>query len=276
MIEEVFRRAAEFDLVHFHTDYIHLPVACRMETPHVTTLHGRLDLPELAPLYRMFSDVPLISISDSQREPLRRANFVGTIHHGLPKNLYELDESPEPYLAFLGRVSPEKGLDRAIAIAKQTGRELRIAAKVDRKDQEYFETEIRSQLDDPLITFMDEVGDSEKQELLGKASAVLFPIDWPEPFGIVMIEAMACGTPVIAFRRGSVPEVIDEGVTGFIVESVEESVQAVGKLSTIDRRLCRKVFEQKFSSTRMAQDHGVLYRKLQDSKAQGITIEVRQ
>jgi len=276
MMEEVFRRERDFDIIHFHIDYLHYPVSSRMETPCVTTLHGRLDLPELASLYRTFPDVPLISISKAQRAPLPWVNWVGMVHHGLPKNLYALEESPEPYLVFLGRISPEKGVDRAIEIAREAGMPLRIAAKVDKADQEYFDEKIKPLLDNPQIEFVNEVGDKDKQRLLGKAAALLFPIDWPEPFGIVMIEAMACGTPVIAFPKGSVPEVIDDGVNGFIVKDIAEAVRAVENLPALSRALCRQMFEQRFSAARMAGDYARLFEKLQLPASPAVAVEVQE
>ena len=266
MIEEVLQRAAEFDVIHFHVDYLHFSVARRLETPHLTTLHGRLDLADLPALYRTFSDVPVNSISEAQRKPLPEANYVGTVYHGVPKGLYTCEESPDSYLVFIGRVSPEKGLGRAIEIAKQARLPLKIGAKVDKTDREYYEREIEPALHDPSIEFLDEVDDREKQQLIGKAAALLFPIDWPEPFGIVMIEAMACGTPVIAFPRGAVLEVIDDGVTGFVVHSEEQAVKAIKKLPGLSRNLIRQIFERRFSSTRMAQDYIALYKKLRSAR----------
>jgi glycosyltransferase involved in cell wall biosynthesis len=260
MIEHVLQRAEEFDLIHFHLAQVHFPVARRLPTPHVTTLHGRLDLPELVPLYREFSDIPVVSISDAQRWPLPDAGWIGTVHHGLPVDLLQFHADPGQYLAFLGRVSPEKRVDRAIAIAKACGCPLRIAAKVDPADEEYFKREIQPQLDHPLIEFIGEISEADKSAFIGGARALLFPIDWPEPFGLVQIEALACGTPVIAFRGGSVPEVLDAGVTGFIVDSVEEAVEAVGRIGEIDRSVCRRVFERRFTVTRMALDYIGVYR----------------
>jgi glycosyltransferase involved in cell wall biosynthesis len=262
MLDEVFERAREFDVVHFHIDYLHFPLSSRAQIPNVTTLHGRLDLPELAPVYRQFSTLPLISISDAQRKPIPWANWRATVLHGMPLNLFSLQPVPGRYLAFIGRISPEKRVDRAIEIAKQADMPLRIAAKVDRVDQEYFEAKIQPLLDHPLIEFIGEIGENEKQEFLEGAYALLFPIDWPEPFGLAMIEAMACGTPVIAFRRGSVPEVVDDGVTGFIVGSVEEAVKAVNKIGLLDRSECRSVFERRFSASRMAADYVTEYTRL--------------
>jgi glycosyltransferase involved in cell wall biosynthesis len=255
MLEQVLKRSNSFDIIHFHVDYLHFPLSRRLERPQVTTLHGRLDLPDLVPVYREFYDMPVVSISDSQRTPLPHANWVRTIHHGLPESLYQFCPQPEGYYAFIGRISPEKRVDRAIEIAKQTGVKLKIAAKVDEVDREYFEKEIRASLDHPLIEFIGEIGEDKKSDFLGNARALLFPIDWPEPFGLVMIEAMACGTPVIAYRCGSVPEVIDHGLNGFIVQNMEEAVEAARQVTNLDRRNCRETFERRFSVRRMAQEY---------------------
>ena len=262
LIEDALRHADEFDVLHFHTDYLHYPFMRRRPHAHLTTLHGRLDLPGMPELYAEYADEALVSISDDQRRPLPRANWIGTVQHGMPLWLHRAGRGDGGYLAFLGRISPEKGPERAIAIAKRTGIPLRIAAKVDPADRSYFEAEIRPLLDHPLIEFIGEVNETEKSELLRGAMAVLFPIDWPEPFGLVMIEAMACGTPTIAFRAGSVPEVIDEGVSGFIVASVDEAVDAVGRLHLIDRASCRARFEKRFAADRMADDYVRLYERL--------------
>jgi len=262
MLEQVIKRAEEFDIIHFHIDYLHFPFSRRQRIPHLTTLHGRLDIPELAALYREFNEMPVVSISNAQRMPLPWLNWQKTVYHGLPLNLYRLREQPGEYLAFLGRICPEKGVDRAIEIAKRSGMKLLIAAKVDRADREYFKSVIKPLLNQPFVEFIGEIGEREKNDFLGKAFALLLPLDWPEPFGMVMIEAMACGTPVIAFQRGSAPEVIDEGVTGFIVQNVDEAVEAVKRVPTLDRRVCRKVFEQRFNVTRMAAEYISVYEKL--------------
>jgi glycosyltransferase involved in cell wall biosynthesis len=262
MIERVLQRAAEFDLIHFHLAQIHFSIARRLETAHVTTLHGRLDLPELVPLYREFRDIPVVSISDAQRLPLPEAGWIGTVYHGLPVDLLQFQPKAGNYLAFLGRVSPEKRVDRAIAIATACGYPLKIAAKVDPADQEYFEEEIQPLLGHPLVEFIGEIGEEQKSAFLGGARALLFPIDWPEPFGLVQIEALACGTPVVAFRGGSVAEILDEGVTGFVVDSVEQAIEAVRHIDRIDRWMCRLAFEARFSSTRMALDYVGLYQQL--------------
>jgi glycosyltransferase involved in cell wall biosynthesis len=262
MIEKVLRAASEFDIIHWHIDYFHFPFSRRHTAPHVTTLHGRLDIPDLIPLYQEFPEMPVISISDDQRAPLPWANWVGTVHHGLPEDLYSFHEGPGKYLAFLGRISPEKRVDRAIEIAKQLDTPIKIAAKVDDADRDYFEQEIEHLLDHPLVEFIGEIGEEEKEEFLGNACALLFPIDWPEPFGLVMIEAMACGTPVVALRRGSVPEVLDHGITGFICDSMDEAAEATQLVQTLDRRRCREVFEARFSAARMARDYVKIYERL--------------
>jgi glycosyltransferase involved in cell wall biosynthesis len=262
MLERVFGSLSDFDFVHFHVDYIHFPLSRRERPPHLTTLHGRLDIPDLVPLYREFPEMPLTSISTAQRAPLPWLNWIATVHHGLPPDLYVLREDPEPYLAFVGRVSPEKRLDRAIEIARCVGMPLKVAAKVDPADRAYFEQQIRHQLAQPFIEYLGEVGDEEKNEVLGRAHALLFPIDWPEPFGLVMIEAMACGTPVIAWRNGSVPEVIEPGVSGFLVDSIDEAIGAVRRVETLSRRRCREAFEARFTAPRMARDYAALYARI--------------
>src|SRR5215472_113662 len=248
MLERVFQRAAEFDIVHFHVDYLHFPFSRRQPITDVTTLHGRLDIQDLVPLYREFRDMPVISISNAQRAPLPWANWQATVYHGVPAELYRFRAEPGSYLAFLGRISPEKRVDRAIKIAKQVEIPLKIAAKVDPVDKQYFESVIKPLLRDRLVEFVGEIGDEEKNAFLGNAYALLLPIDWPEPFGLVMIEALACGTPVIAYRRGSVPEVLEDGVTGFTVQGLEEAVKAVGQIPLLSRSRCRQVFEERFSA----------------------------
>jgi len=262
MLERVFQRAAEFDIVHFHVDYLHFPLSRRQPITHVTTLHGRLDIPDLVPLYREFRDMPVISISNEQREPLPWANWQATVYHGVPTSLYQFRSEPGSYLAFLGRISPEKRVDRAIKIAKQAQIPLKIAAKVDPVDKDYFENAVKPLLRHPLVEFVGEIGDGEKDEFLGNAYALLLPIDWPEPFGLVMIEAMACGTPVIARRRGAVPEVMEEGHTGFIVRNLEEAVEAVRRVPELNRKRCREFFEKRFTATRMAHDYLRVYERL--------------
>jgi glycosyltransferase involved in cell wall biosynthesis len=262
MIEQVFRQASRFDLIHWHLDYLPFPLARRQATPHVTTLHGRLDLPELGPLYAAFTDVPVVSISDAQRAPLPGVNWQGTVYHGLPSELYTFRPEPGDYLAFLGRISPEKRVDRAVAIAQRLGMPLKIAAKVDPVDRDYFEAVVAPLLRAPRVEFVGEIGEGEKDAFIGHAAALLFPIDWPEPFGLVMIEAMACGTPVIAYRRGSVPEILEDGVTGFIVDDLAGAVRAARRLPALSRRRCRERFEARFSAARMARDYLALYRQL--------------
>jgi glycosyltransferase involved in cell wall biosynthesis len=262
MLEMVHRQLHDFDLVHFHIDYLHFPLVTRYPVAALTTLHGRLDIPDLIPLFQEFPNVNVVSISNTQRKPLSWANWRGTVHHGLPIGLYRFQEKPGSYLAFLGRISPEKRVDRAIEIAQRTGVELKIAAKVDAVDRDYFETKIRPLLDDPLIEFIGEIGEAEKNEFLGNALAVLFPIDWPEPFGLVMIEAMACGTPTIAYRNGSVPEVLENKKTGFIVDSLQDAVNAVDRIPLLSRRTCREVFERRFSASRMACDYLAIYKAI--------------
>jgi glycosyltransferase involved in cell wall biosynthesis len=265
-LDQVFHNAASFDIIHFHLDYLHFPFARRLGRPNVTTLHGRLDLPDLVRLYEEFTDVPVVSISNSQRSPLPSINWQGTVYHGIPSDLYDLKRSQGTYLAFIGRISPEKRVDRAIEIARRANIKLKIAAKVDPVDKHYMETKIRPLLDHPLVEFIGEIGEKEKPEFLGNAFALLFPIDWVEPFGLVMIEAMACGTPTIAFRRGSVPEIIDGGVTGFVVENIEESLAALAKVQRFDRVRCRRVFEERFSASRMTADYLKTYERLIDGK----------
>jgi glycosyltransferase involved in cell wall biosynthesis len=265
-LDQLYQNAASFDIIHFHTDYLHFPFSRRLGRPNVTTLHGRLDLPDLAPLYEEFSDVAVVSISNSQRRPLPSINWQGTVYHGIPSNLYELRRDQGTYLAFIGRISPEKRVDRAIEIARRANIKLKIAAKVDPVDKQYMETKIRPLLDHPLVEFIGEIGEKEKPEFLGDAFALLFPIDWVEPFGLVMIEAMACGTPTIAFRQGSVPEIIDSGVTGFVVDNVDESLAALAQVRYFDRARCRRVFEQRFSASRMAADYLQTYERVIDAK----------
>lgn len=273
MIEQVFAQSDDFDLIHFHTDYLHFPRSRRERSYSLTTLHGRLDIPDLQPLYRKFGTIPLVSISDAQRKPLPWVRWLGTVHHGMPPKDLCFNGAPGQYLAFLGRVSPEKGLDEAIEIALRSGRNLKIAAKVDRIDRDYFEARIKPLLQHPLIEFIGEIGCSEKQEFLGNAAALLFPINWPEPFGIVMIEAMACGTPVIAYPFGSVPEIIVDGVSGFLVCSREEAVQAVRAIDQIDRQNCRKHFELNFTNDRMAREYLGIYQKLVHPTSASISVE---
>jgi glycosyltransferase involved in cell wall biosynthesis len=264
MLDKVLEQAEDFDILHFHIDYLHFPATGNLHLPAVTTLHGRLDLPDLVPLYQRFARQPLVSISQAQREPLGRVNWVGNVYHGLPVNLFHLNPNPQNYLAFLGRISPEKRPDRAIAIAKRAGIPLKIAAKVDNADREYFETTIKPLLNDPGVEFIGEINETQKQEFLGNAMAYLFPIDWPEPFGLTMIEAMACGTPTIAYRHGSVPEVIENGLTGYIVHNEDEAVEAAKRISNFNRARCRAGFERKFTVCRMAKQYLSIYEALAD------------
>ncbi len=262
LLEEVARRVDEFDLLHWHIDYLHYPLSRRLGRPNLTTLHGRLDIPDLVPLYREFDEVPVVSISDSQRGPVPAANWIGTVHHGVPRDLHRPGDGGGRYLAFLGRISPEKRVDRAIEIARRSGWPLRIAAKVDPVDRVYFETEIRALLDAPHVEFLGEIAEEEKEAFLGGAAALLFPIDWMEPFGLVMIESLACGTPVVAWRQGAVPEIIEHAVTGFTVHTVAEAAAAVGRLGRISRSRCREEFERRFTADRMARDYVALYERL--------------
>jgi glycosyltransferase involved in cell wall biosynthesis len=265
MLEQVRRRANDFDFLHFHLDYYPFSLFSRQSTPFVTTLHGRLDLPELQPIFHTFSSVPVISISNAQRRPLSQARWVRTIYHGLPEQLLQPTSASQSYLAFLGRIAPEKAVDRAIRIAQQCGIPLKIAAKVDRVDREYFEQRIRPLIVPPHVEYIGEINDDEKSEFLSGAYALLATIDWPEPFGLVMIEAMACGTPVIAFNRGSVPEVVDVGVTGFVVEDELGAIGAVERLSELNRDHVRRRFEERFTSRRMAQEYLAVYRTVSES-----------
>jgi glycosyltransferase involved in cell wall biosynthesis len=265
MLEEVYRRAGDFDLIHFHIDYLHFPLSRRLLDAHVTTLHGRLDIPDLQPLYREYAEMPVVSISNAQRTPLPWINWQATVYHGLPHHgLFTFRGRPGDYLAFIGRISPEKRVDRAIEIAQRAGMRLKIAAKVDRADRDYYRETIEPLIRraGPRVEFLGELGGQAKDEFLGGAYALLFPIDWPEPFGLVMIEAMACGTPVIAWRCGSVPEVMQDGVTGFVVDNLDDAVRAVGRVAELSRARCRQVFEERFTAARMARDYLAVYRRL--------------
>jgi glycosyltransferase involved in cell wall biosynthesis len=268
MLEHVYRRADQFDVLHFHIDYFPFSLFKRQPVPFVTTLHGRLDLPEFAEVYNAFPDVPVVSISDSQRHPLPRLGWVGTVLHGLPPGLLMPQPVERGYVAFLGRISPEKGLDKAIRIAARAGVKLKVAAKVDKVDQDYFDQAIRPLLGHGTVEFIGEINDQQKPAFLSGARALLFPIDWPEPFGLVMIEAMACGTPVIAFNRGSVPEVLEHGVTGFIVEDESSAAAAIGQLGALDRARVHARFEQRFTARRMAEDYLDIYDRLIDREGQ--------
>jgi glycosyltransferase involved in cell wall biosynthesis len=265
MLDQVSSMAEEFDVIHFHTDYLHFPLTKKISVPYITTLHGRLDLPELVPLYRHFHEVPLISISDSQRTPLPWVNWQATVYHGLPPDLYTFHPHPGDYFVFIGRISPEKRVDRAIDIALRCEMPLYIAAKVDKPDEPYFDACIKPLLDHPLIEYIGEIGEQDKCSLLGRAAALLFPIDWPEPFGLVMIESFACGTPVIAYRHGSVPEIMENGVTGYVVTNQDEALAAAGQIGQLDRALCRKVFERRFTAKHMADSYLNVYQRMRQN-----------
>jgi glycosyltransferase involved in cell wall biosynthesis len=266
MLEIVAQEASEFDIVHFHIDYLHFPVTRRQNCPSVTTLHGRLDIPDIHALFREFPEMNLVSISNAQRQPMKWANWVGTVPHGLPEHLYQPSYNQGKYLAFLGRISPEKRVDRAIELAKRVGLPIKIAAKVDQADKDYFESEIRRLLDHPLVEYIGEIGEHEKAEFLGNAFALMFLINWQEPFGLVLAEATACGTPVIAYRMGSVPEIIDDGITGYIVDGMDAAVNAVRRIDALDRRTIRRVFEQRFSARRMCHDYLHIYQRIRDGE----------
>ncbi|HXS51841.1 MAG TPA: glycosyltransferase family 4 protein [Usitatibacter sp.] len=262
MVHDVVELADEFDVVHFHIDYVHFPSARHANLPSLTTLHGRLDIPDLVPVFRRYPDMRLVSISDAQRKPLPWASWIGTVHHGLPRQLLAPGAGGGGYLAFLGRVSPEKRLDRAIRIAQRVGLPLRIAAKIEKIDLAYYESVVKPMLALPGVEFVGEIGERDKAAFLGNAAALLFPIDWPEPFGLVMIESLACATPVLAFDRGSVREVIEPGTGGWIVASEDEAVAALARLGDIDRAACRRSFEERFTSERMARDYLRLYARV--------------
>ena len=255
------KEAQQFDIIHSHLDFLGFPLGRRAQTPVVTTLHGQLDLPELLPIFEEFADMPLCSISNAQRLPLPHLNWQDTVYHGLPA-VYPFYPAPGSYLAFLGRISPEKRPDHAIEIARRVGMPLRMAAKVDPADREYFVTQIEPLLEDPLVEYVGEISDAQKGDFLGKAAAVICPYDWPEPFGLVLIEALSCGTPVLAYRRGSIPEIIDDGLTGFICDDLNEMVTAVSRLSVIQRQHCRQAFESRFTAARMAKEYVALYENL--------------
>lgn len=272
MLDQVASQRERFDALHFHIDYLHFLLSRHLRLPQLTTLHGRLDLPELQGVYDHFGDMPVVSISDAQRGPVPQANWVGTVHHGLPEDLLRFAPEGGSYLAFLGRISPEKRVDRAIHIASALGVPLKIAAKVDRVDEDYFNEEIVPLLNNPLVEFVGEIDDSRKSAFLGAARALLFPIDWPEPFGLVMIEAMACGTPVVAFDGGSVREVIDPGITGFIVNDHEQAIEATRLVGDLDRRRIRDTFERRFTARRMAEDYLRLYEHTASADPRAVTV----
>jgi glycosyltransferase involved in cell wall biosynthesis len=262
MMERVMRDVSTYDIVHYHIDYLHFPLSRRTHVPHVTTLHGRLDLKDLPPLYNEFQDMPVVSISDNQRKPLPHARWHSTVQHGLPAHLYTPCHEPGDYLLFLGRISPEKRVDRAIEVARRAGLPLRIAAKIDPTDELYFHEQIEPLFGEPFVEYLGEVGENEKGPLIAGAQALLFLIDWPEPFGLVMIEAMACGTPTIAWDAGSVTEILSDGLSGFVVRSVDEAASAVGRLSSLSRRNIRREFDQRFTASRMAADYVGVYEDL--------------
>lgn len=268
MLSQVVAMQREFDILHFHIDYLHFPVSRALRLPQLTTLHGRLDVPELRSVYSAFADLGVVSISDAQRQPIPEARWLRTVHHGLPHDEFPFKNHEGGYFAFVGRVSPEKRLDRAIEIAKATQIPIRIAAKVDKVDQAYHDATIAPMLEHPLVEFLGEADQVTKCEVLAGARALLFPIDWPEPFGLVMIEAMACGTPVIAYRQGSVPEVIDDGVTGFVVEDMDAATRAAESVHQLDRKRVREVFERRFTSRRMAEDYLELYRVMSKARVE--------
>jgi glycosyltransferase involved in cell wall biosynthesis len=267
MLEQVRRQCDEFDIVHYHIDYLHFPLSRQMNLRQITTLHGRLDLPGLIPLYREYTDMPVVSISLKQRDPLPQAKWVGNVYHGLPEDSLTFHEGRGKYLAFIGRISPEKRPDRAIEIATRAGMPLKIAAKIDAVDREYFEQVVRPLLKRPNIEFIGEIGDEAKSDFLGNALASIAPIDWPEPFGLNMIEAMACGTPTIAFARGSVPELIEHGVSGIIVHTMEEAVEAVGQAAGMSRRAVRAYFVSRFTASRMVADYLAIYEEIVNEKS---------
>jgi glycosyltransferase involved in cell wall biosynthesis len=274
MLDEVRRRADQFDILHFHIDLFQFPIFRELFDKCVTTLHGRLDLPDIHPIYRAFPEMPLVSISDSQRRPMPPVNWLRTIHHGLPHDLYRFNPDGGDYLAFLGRISPEKRPDRAIEIAKRSGVPLKIAAKVDQVDQKYFATEIEPLLDHPLIEYIGEIDDRRKGEFLGGARALLIPIDWPEPFGLVVIEAMATGTPIIAWKEGSVPEILDHGQSGLIVDTLDAAVEAVEQVGRLDRRGVRDRFDRRFTVSRMAASYVEAYETVPDAVVGGPDLQI--
>lgn len=263
-LQQVIESSGEFDIIHFHTDYLSFPFTQFLDVPHVTTLHGKLTVDELQLIYNTYGEEPVVCISDSQCKPLPQANFVGCVHHGLPLDLFEKGDGSGDYFAFLGRISPEKRCDRAIEIAIASNTPIKIAAKVDKADRDYFAQKIQHLFKHPLVEYVGEINEEQKQDFLGNAKALLFPIDWPEPFGLVMIEAMACGTPVIAWNNGSVSEIIDNGKSGHIVSSMVEAIDAANRIAALDRSVVRNCFEQRFSAQRMTKDYIKLYQELID------------
>jgi glycosyltransferase involved in cell wall biosynthesis len=276
MLEKVRQRIDQFDILHFHIDLLHGPLVRAIANWTLTTLHGRLDLPDLVPFYQTFRELPLVSISNDQQRYLHNVNWLGTVYHGLPRDLLAFQSRAGGYLAFLGRIAPEKRPDLAIEIAAQSGMPLKIAAKVDRADQAYWDTQIRPMVEahHPDVEFIGEIDERDKENFLGGAAALLFPVDWPEPFGLVMIEAMACGTPVIAFRRGSVPEIVTEGVSGFVVDTIEEAVTAVGRATRLDRAKVRAEFDCRFTAERMAREYVNIYSKLVSKRSRSVQPEM--
>lgn len=274
MLQQILDECDRFDLIHFHIDYLHFPISRLMRLPHITTLHGNLGIRDLKPFYKIFKDMPLVSISLEQRKPLPDVNWVGNVHHGLPSDFLKPKYTQGKYLAFLGRVSPEKGLERAIDIAIRSGIPLKIAAKVDKHDKEYYEQNICPLIKHPLIEFIGEINDQEKNDFLGNAMALVFPINWQEPFGLVMIEALACGTPVVAYNIGSVSEVIDHGVTGFIVTNQNDAVKAVQNIELISRYDCRRTFDERFTAARMTRDYLNVYNKALEMERDQFDIKI--
>jgi glycosyltransferase involved in cell wall biosynthesis len=262
LLQTVIENSGRFDIIHFHTDYLSFPFTQFLDVPHLTTLHGKLTIEELQLIYDTYPDEPVICISDSQCKALPQANFIGRVHHGLPINLFKKGNGSGNYFAFLGRISPEKRCDRAIQIAIAANMPIKIAAKIDKADRDYFETEIKHLFDHRLVEYVGEINEKQKQEFLGNAVALLFPIDWPEPFGLVTIEAMACGTPVLAWNCGSVPEIIENGKSGYVVDNMEAAIEAANKIHALDRLLVRQSFEQRFTATRMAEQYLELYQML--------------
>ena len=268
LLQLVQDRIEYFDIIHYHIDYLHYPLSRLNHTPHITTLHGRLNIPDLHDLYKIYADMPVVSISQAQRKPLDWLNWVGNVYHGLPATLFKPNFKQGSYLAFLGRISVEKRVDRAIDIAKVCGIPIKIAAKIDKDDTVYFEKNIKKLLRHPLVEYIGEITDAEKEKFLGEAMALLFPIDWPEPFGLVMIEAMACGTPVIAYNHGSVPEIVEHGVSGYIVNNRQQAVEAVRRIDLINRRSCRDAFDRRFSSPVMGKSYVSVYERMIDERAE--------
>lgn len=265
-MQDLVERVQDFDVIHFHTDYLYFPISQLMGKPHLTTLHGRLDIPDLQYIYRKFQHEPVVSISNAQRKPLPFANWIGTVYHGLPLDLHKKGNGDGDYVAFLGRISPEKRVDRAIEMAGRADINLKIAAKIDKADMDYYHSFIKKLMKQPHVEYVGEIGEQEKGDFLGNAKALLFPIDWPEPFGMVVIEAMACGTPVIAWPHGSVPEILDEGESGFMVKDMETAVRALKNIQALDRAQVRKVFEERFSVNAMAGNYLNLYQKMIEEK----------